>query len=218
MPILFKPEHVPLILSGKKTQTRRLWKKPRVKVGGVYQARTELFGKPFALIRVVRLEQRLLGDMTEEDAHAEGYPNRPEFFDAFFKINRIEHDVFSGVTLIWEIKVWVVEFEVVKEPTNIVLPEPRFSPSSLSTSLGGRKMRRYGTRVKLLVELPPGLSAVEVESRLREMGCRVEAHAVWLPVPFIDAEGVDHGVSLPKNESLRFLDERNEREEAGKCP
>ena len=30
--ILFKPYHAKLILEGKKTQTRRLWRKPRVKI------------------------------------------------------------------------------------------------------------------------------------------------------------------------------------------
>lgn len=33
--LLFRPEHVPMILAKTKTQTRRLWKKPRLKVSSI---------------------------------------------------------------------------------------------------------------------------------------------------------------------------------------
>ncbi len=35
--LLFRPEHVPMILSGQKTQTRRLWARPRVREGSIHK-------------------------------------------------------------------------------------------------------------------------------------------------------------------------------------
>lgn len=52
MVLLFMDSHIKPILEGRKTRTTRIWKRRRVKPEGVYQARTELFGKPFALLRV----------------------------------------------------------------------------------------------------------------------------------------------------------------------
>jgi len=40
--MLFKPEHKEMILNGTKTATRRVWKKPMVKVGGIYKAKTKM--------------------------------------------------------------------------------------------------------------------------------------------------------------------------------
>ena len=57
--LLFKPEHIGLIHSGRKTQTRRLWKKPRAKVGVVHKAKTALFSQDyFALIKITALRLR----------------------------------------------------------------------------------------------------------------------------------------------------------------
>jgi len=120
VPILFKPEYVPLILSGKKTQTRRLWKRPRVKKGCIYQARTELFGKPFALIKVKRLWRQRIWDMTEEEARAEGYKDWSHFLEAFVEINKLYSMSKRGGVLVMrfpdasQIVVWAVEFEVVE--------------------------------------------------------------------------------------------------------
>jgi len=69
-PLLFKPEHVGLILSGRKTQTRRVWKKSRAKVGAVHKAKTALFSPDhFALIRITGLRRERLGDIILEDIH-----------------------------------------------------------------------------------------------------------------------------------------------------
>lgn len=100
MVILFKPYHVPMILAGNKTQTRRKWKRPRVKVGNVYQARTALFGKSFAHLRVKRIHHEILKDISEADARAEGYAGRHAF------ITRWEMGFGKASDL-----VWAVEFE-----------------------------------------------------------------------------------------------------------
>ena len=99
--ILFKPEHVEPVLSGTKTQTRRRWKRRRMLPGSTHQARTRLFGEPFALLNVIRVWQEPIGDVSDEDARAEGYPGRKGFLAAFTRIN--------GDVPLDEV-VWCVEF------------------------------------------------------------------------------------------------------------
>lgn len=103
MMLLFKPEHVEPILAGRKTQTRRTWDKPRVKVGGVYQARTSMFGPPFARLRVTGLRRERLGDISSEDVRAEGYETRDDIRRVF---ERIYHAPWEP-----DKEVWVIEFQ-----------------------------------------------------------------------------------------------------------
>lgn len=87
--MLFKPYHIPMIKSGKKTATRRVWKKPHAKVGGIYTVQTRLY-EPAAgcpLIRVEKIYEQPLGEMTVVDARAEGYPTLDHFRMAWSKIN-----------------------------------------------------------------------------------------------------------------------------------
>ena len=99
--MLFKPEHVDMILTGKKTQTRRLWKKRRALVGSIHQARTELFGKPFAYLKILDVHQEYLGEISDEDCIKEGDYTYESYRDIWKKINK-SYDTFQ--------KVWVVEF------------------------------------------------------------------------------------------------------------
>ncbi|MBT5319298.1 MAG: ASCH domain-containing protein [Chloroflexi bacterium] len=85
--ILFKPEHVEMVLVGRKTQTRRLWKRRRMLPGSTHQARTRLFGEPFALLSVQRVWQEAIGEVSDENANAEGYSSRDDFLAAFTRIN-----------------------------------------------------------------------------------------------------------------------------------
>lgn len=86
--MLFKPEHQGMILSGRKTQTRRIWKMSRVKVNGVYKAKTKMLSKEyFAKIRVIKLFKQKLDDISDEDIHKEGYNNKGEFKNIWVKIN-----------------------------------------------------------------------------------------------------------------------------------
>lgn len=106
--ILFQKEHIKPILEGKKTQTRRLWKKPRVKVGSIHKAKVRLFDKKcFAKLRILDIWRHNLWFMSLKEVRAEGYDSREEFYDAFCKINKIERDIEKGII------VWAVEFEVV---------------------------------------------------------------------------------------------------------
>lgn len=89
MVVLFKPYHVPMILEGRKTETRRVWKTCRVRLGNSYQARTKLFdkGSTFARLKVLRINKERLLDITNESAINEGYSSREAFLDAFYTIN-----------------------------------------------------------------------------------------------------------------------------------
>lgn len=106
--ILFKPEHVPLIISGAKTQTRRLGK-CRWKVGSVHKCYTRPpftrgGAEPFAAVRILAVRQEPLKSICTADALAEGYGGVGEFISAFYCINRRT----AGLNPL----VWVVTFEV----------------------------------------------------------------------------------------------------------
>ena len=76
--MLFRTEHIPMILNETKTATRRIWKKPMVKVGNIYKCRTKMLSKEyFAEIRVLKLYKQRLGKMYQSDARKEGYSVLP---------------------------------------------------------------------------------------------------------------------------------------------
>lgn len=86
--LLFKPEHIKLIQQGIKTQTRRIWKKPRCKTGSIHKAKTEMFSKEFfAELFIIDIHKEYLLDISEEDAKAEGGYTREEFFKIWNEIN-----------------------------------------------------------------------------------------------------------------------------------
>lgn len=101
--ILFRPENVLLVLSGRETQTRRRWRRPRVKVGSVHQAKTG-FKKDevFARIRITGLRQERLGDISPEDVYREGYDTWDEFAAVWRRIHGSAPDPDEIV--------WVVDF------------------------------------------------------------------------------------------------------------
>lgn len=109
--ILFKPEHVTPILEGTKTQTRRIWKRPRAKVGSIHLAKTKMLSKDyFARLRILAVYEERLMDITDDDAKAEGYHDRECYLRAFFRINKIDKSA-QGLFLV--MPVHVVNFEVV---------------------------------------------------------------------------------------------------------
>jgi len=105
--MLFKEVHKEMILNGTKTATRRVWKKPMVKIGNTYKCKTQMLSKEFfAVIRVKSLYQQGLYFMTDKDAKKEGYKNMEEFVKIWEEINGEWNS---------NLKVWVVEFEVIKQ-------------------------------------------------------------------------------------------------------
>ena len=115
--ILFKPEHKPMILTGQKTQTRRLGNK-RWNVGAIHKSYTRPAfarppGKPFASVRILRVWEEQLKSISDEDAAAEGYPDRFQYLYAFYRIHGLD-DVDERRAAL-EVLVWCVEFELLNE-------------------------------------------------------------------------------------------------------
>ncbi len=105
--MLFKPDHVAMILAGAKTQTRRAWRRPMAKVGGRYKVKTAMLSKEYhCLIEVVGIRRERLADITEEDANREGYPTVPSYFRAWSDINN-EFDP--------DQEVYVIDFQLAGE-------------------------------------------------------------------------------------------------------
>ena len=99
---LFKKRFINLILEGRKTQTRRThrytWKP-----GRVYHIKTSWFNTTPRRIKIIRKWRQRLGDMTEEDAKAEGFKNLEEFRRAWEEI----HGHWNP-----DEEVWVYEFKL----------------------------------------------------------------------------------------------------------
>lgn len=99
--MLFKPRHIDAIREGEKTVTRRVWADnyPRPNVGSVLIAaydRDDLDKSPMfttaeeadCFIRVLEVRQERLGEMTDEDARAEGdYDDLDAFREGWEEIN-----------------------------------------------------------------------------------------------------------------------------------
>lgn len=89
--ILFKPEHVELILSGMKTQTRRKSKRRRWIEGAKHKCYTkppwsEGGADEFATVRITAVRQEQLGQISASDARAEGYAGIADYLDAYRRI------------------------------------------------------------------------------------------------------------------------------------
>jgi hypothetical protein len=107
--LLFKPEHVEPILKGLKTQTRRIWKKPRVLVGSTQKAKTVMLSKEyFALLKITGLHHEVFQCLTEEDAKAEGGYTKESYLKKFWEINPKVFKYTDGGKI--PFNVWVVDF------------------------------------------------------------------------------------------------------------
>ena len=109
--MIFSPENIELIREGKKTETRRIWKKPHVKVGKTYQCRTSRYAKtpedsPY--IKIIAMRKERLGEITPEAAEREG-------MDSGLKIFQFR-ELWVKLHGLWDPDqiVTVIDFKVVK--------------------------------------------------------------------------------------------------------
>jgi len=73
--VLFKRYHIYPMHIGLKTHTRRMWKKPHVKIGKWYPATHKMYYQPEDIVGEIYIEdihKQSLGAMTELDAYNEG--------------------------------------------------------------------------------------------------------------------------------------------------
>ena len=104
--MIFRPDHIRLILEGKKTATRRRHTYPR-RAGRVYRIQRSMLDWTDIRIVVTKAYMQKLGQMTEEDAKKEGASTLKAFKEIWREIN-------GG----WnpEEEVWVYEFQLYRSP------------------------------------------------------------------------------------------------------
>jgi len=103
--MMFKRELLDLVISGRKTQTRRRHKN-LLKEKQKYVVKRNLYKNTEYYIQIKKVYPQKLGDVSEEEARKEGFSGLNEFRDAWIRINGS-----------WdpEMDVVVYEFEL-KEP------------------------------------------------------------------------------------------------------
>lgn len=104
--MIFQGPHITLIEQGLKTQTRRLGKKRWIE-GHVYPVKRDYYSKPSCHVRVLKVFEDRLGNMTAEDAKAEGYSSLDSYKAVW---ERIWKQPWNPDTL-----VWVIEFRLVQK-------------------------------------------------------------------------------------------------------
>jgi hypothetical protein len=102
--ILFKKRFIEQILSREKTSTRRVGKK-RWNVGSTHQLKISFFSESFATVSIKSVRQEKLGEISLDDARAEGFDTPVEFVRSFAEIHKTEVTRDLAQT-----DVWVIEF------------------------------------------------------------------------------------------------------------
>lgn len=103
--MLFKRYLIKPILDGKKTETRRLWKRPLVKVDSAYSARTNFRkNSVFATIKITYIKRERLGAINYNGIKKEGCRSLEEF-------KKIWIDIYGS----WQpsAEVFVIGFQVI---------------------------------------------------------------------------------------------------------
>ena len=85
MGMIFRREHIDLIIEGKKIQTRRRHKRPR-RAGRIYSIKSSWTQLTEHKIKVDRVYEQRLGDITAEEAYKEGGYTVEEFREVWERI------------------------------------------------------------------------------------------------------------------------------------
>ena len=84
--MMFKKDLIDLVVSGRKTQTRRLHKNP-LKEKQKYVIKRNWYNNTEHYIQIKKVYPQKLGDVSEEEARKEGFSGLDEFRDAWIRIN-----------------------------------------------------------------------------------------------------------------------------------
>jgi hypothetical protein len=84
--MMFKRELLDLVISGKKTQTRRLHKRV-LKVGRIYALKRSWIEFTGDYIKIIRVTRQKLSEVNEDEAGKEGFGSIEEFQKAWIRIN-----------------------------------------------------------------------------------------------------------------------------------
>ena len=103
---MFKKDLLNLVVSGRKTQTRRLHKNI-LREGRIYALKRSWIESTGDYIKITKVTRQKLGDVTEEEAVKEGFSNIDEFRSAWIRINGSWNP---------EMEVTVYEFELAEPP------------------------------------------------------------------------------------------------------
>lgn len=106
--MIFTRDLILKIQRGEKTETRRIWKRPHVRVGGVYSVRRNRFSPvypPDPKVRVLSMRKERLGLIDEAGSIAEGCAGKSDFISLWTHL----HGAWNPET-----EVTVVRFEVVR--------------------------------------------------------------------------------------------------------
>ena len=106
MGLIFKKEHIDLVLKGIKTQTRRRHQYP-LKAEKIYDIKKDWYHKTGHKILITKVYRQRLGDITPEEAMKEGGYTVREFIEVWIRINGS-----------WDPDevVWIYEFKVIETP------------------------------------------------------------------------------------------------------
>jgi hypothetical protein len=104
--MMFKKDLLDLVLSGRKTQTRRRHKNP-LKEKQKYVVKRNWYKNTEQYIQITKVYPQKLGDVSEEEAIKEGFSSLDRFREAWIRINGN-----------WdpEMEVTVYEFELTDPP------------------------------------------------------------------------------------------------------
>lgn len=125
--MMFDEQTLDLILKKKKTQTRRLRNddnRPAVP-GNIHKLKIDRTSKTYGYIEILSCEKAVFGDITESDAHKEGFKSVKEYTEYFISVNG-------------EVKkstpIWVINFKLVNVKTKYILQAIKNYMSNLINS------------------------------------------------------------------------------------
>lgn len=98
----FRDYLVPLVLSGEKDSTWRLFDDKDLSVGDDIELQVFVTNKPFARARITRVIEKRFGDLTEDDKQGhEKYKNDHEMYAEYTEYYRVRVDSDTLVKIIW---------------------------------------------------------------------------------------------------------------------